>query len=231
MAAGRPADRSVPKRFLGWVAAAVIWLVALELLLYGLWPRIDDNDPPPTIEQQLSLAAAILLFALPHLVALLGYRGRPALFKVAGAIGIALTIAAGVSFFLMILSVPLLLIPSIVYLSRSTRIGGATRISTKRLVGVALLLVVAAVGVLFLTRDPRCTIIIERQGEAVYDEPARCDPNGTATLGPRVTEWSGSSDAIAWHESLISLLLSGSVVVLCLWGAGRETRSLEEMSR
>lgn len=193
-----------------WLAVAV----ALEIALYRLWPVIDDNDPPPTIEQQLALAAAVVLLTLPHLIAWFGRRRRW-LLQVAGSLGIALTVVSVLGFSLIFFTIPLLGIPSVVYLVRGSS-APAPEVGLGGLTTAVIALAIGSAAAFFLTEDPRCSITIRRDGELVQQSPATCDPYNTGRLGPEVVQWSGSSDTIAWHESLISLALSGTAIGLCV---------------
>jgi len=197
---------------------AAIWagvLILAEVALYRFWPLIDDNDAPPTAEQQLALAAAILLLSFPHLVAYLSRRHRPWLLRVGGSTGILLTLVSVMGFSLIFVTIPLVLIPSVIYLVRG-RSPVQPVTGTTGLFGIVSLLTLAAVGAFFLTEDPRCSILVRRDGGVVHTEPAVCDPNNSGRLGGNVVGWSGSSDTIALHESLSSLALTGTAIALCL---------------
>lgn len=198
----------------------LVGLLLIEQALFRLWPLVDDNDAPPGLELQLGVAAPILLLLLPHIVAFLG-RTRRWLLPVAGSLGIVVTILSLAGFTLIFFTVPLLLVPSIVYLMRGA---GAPRSipSTASLVVALALLSVAAAGVLFLTEDPRCTILVRRGGELVYEVPDTCDPSSSGRLGPEIIEWSATSDTIALHESALSLLLSGAAIALCARSRAKE---------
>jgi hypothetical protein len=195
-----------------------IWagvLILGEVALYGLWPLIDDNDAAPSAEQQLAFAAAMLLLCFPHLLAYLARRDRPWLLRVGGSAGILLTLASVMGFSLIFVTIPLVFIPSVIYLMRG-RSSAQPVIGTAGLFVIVALLTLAAVGAFFLTEDPRCSILVRRDGGLVYTEPAVCDPNNSGRLGGNVVGWSGSSDTIALHESLSSLALTGSAIALCL---------------
>ena len=188
-------------------------IVIFELALYRLWPLIDDNDPPPTIEQQLAMAAAVVLLTLPHSLAWLG-RSRRWLLSVAGSLGIVLTVVSVLGFSLIFFTIPLVLVPSIVYLMRGS--GDGSRAGTAGLTAAVIALAIGASAAFFLTEDPRCSITVRRDGKLVQETPSPCDPYNSGRLGPEVVEWSGTSDAIAWHESLLSLGLSGLALALCV---------------
>lgn len=188
----------------------------VEIVLAQVWPSIDDNDPPPGVEQQLAAVAVATLAALPHVVAFLGFRGRPWLLKAAGVICIAFTLVSGISFFLLAAAIPLFLIPGVVYLVVKRPALYEQGISTGFILVLAIIFGVAAAGSFLLTQDPRCTIEVRRAGEVVYETPQQCDAFSTGRLGPEVISWSGSSDSIAWHESLLSMMLSGALILVSL---------------
>ena len=206
-------------RIIRRLGIAVTLVMSLEVALYLLWSRIDDNDPPPTLEQQLAVAAGVLLFVLPHLIAVGGFRGRPSLLRVAGFVGILLTCLSFLGHSTILVTIPFVLIPSVVYLVLGQRKPDERpRVGALWLTLASILLVSGAGWSLFLTEDPRCTILVRRAGQLVYEEPATCDPTNSGVLGPPVVEWSGTSDTIAWHEALLSVLLSGATLTMCLWG-------------
>ncbi len=216
-------------RVLKWMSLAAGTLVALEIGLYQLWPHLDDNDPPPTLEQQLSIAAGLMVLILPHAIAATGYRGRPWLLKVAGAVALALAMSSFISFATLILAVPLLLIPAIVYLLSSKRSSLRPRVPTPVILILAVAGALAAVASMFLTKDPRCTILVRRGDDLVYEEPARCDPSHSGRLGPQVVGWSGASDTYALHESSLSLLLSVTTLAMCLWAGAPHSPTREAL--
>lgn len=207
----------MPRRALKWILLSAGALVTLELAIYQLWPRLDDNDPVPTLEQQLAVAAGLMVLILPHAIAAMGYRGRPWLLKVAGGVALALVLSSFISFATLILAVPLLLVPGVVYLLSSKKTSLRSRVPTPLVLVFAVAGAVGAVASLFLTEDPRCTVVIRRGGELVYEEPARCDPSHSGRLGPEVVGWSGASDTYALHETSLSLLLSLATIGMCLW--------------
>jgi hypothetical protein len=97
------------KRIFVWVTTAVTAAMVLEFALRSVWPLLDDNDPAPSIEQQSAVVAALLLVALPHLVAVLGRRRNARLLKIAAAIGFTLTVVSVVDLFLLTIAVPTVL--------------------------------------------------------------------------------------------------------------------------
>lgn len=200
-----------------WLAFLVI-AVLVGALLYELWPLIDDNDPPPSLESLLAVAAALLLLTLPHTIAWLGRRARW-LLRVAGILGITITLLSVVGFTVIIITIPLVGIPSVIYLKR----GASAPDRPARVAGLTMAVIALAIGAtasFFLTEDPRCSITVRQDGELVHSTPPTCDVSGSSsssgTLGPEVVEWSGTSDTIAWHESLLSLALSGISIALCV---------------
>ena len=201
----------------GWTLVAVAALITVEVALRVLWPALDDNDPVPGVEAQLAVAAAAALVILPHVIGLLT-TGRRWLYKVAGAVGIALTLGATIDPILLVVAVPVWLIPSIAYLLASRETEGTSRVPPGALVLGSIVLTAGAVVSLFITQEPRCTMLIRHNGNEVYVGQHPCYPSSSGVLGPEVVQWSGSSDTYAWHESLLSLLCSGGVVALCLRG-------------
>lgn len=205
-----------------WVVAGILVATA-ELALYRLWPLIDDNDPPPSLEQQLALAAALTVLVLPHVIAWLGRRERPWLLTVAGGLGVLLTLVSIMGFTLILFTIPFLLVPSVVYLMRGKPSASPPPGAAVLFLFTALLCALA-VGSLFLTEDPRCSIVVRREGKLVHEKPRTCDPYNSGRLGADIVSWSGSSDTIALHESLLSLALSGAVIVVCIRSTHSETR-------
>ncbi|HEY7874486.1 MAG TPA: hypothetical protein VIG64_05115, partial [Actinomycetota bacterium] len=203
--------------------SAVVGVVALEVALRVAWPMVDDNDPVPGLEQQAAVVAVVTLALLPHLIALLARR-RPRLLKAAGTVGIGLTLASiWMAFFYMafalIFIAPLLwLLPSIFYLVASRKAGGEARLSMPVLVLGMLPLIVGASLSLLLTDDPRCTLVVRRGGDLVHQQQDPCYPSSSGRLGVDVVSWSGTDDAIALHESLLSLLSSFGIIALAVAG-------------
>ncbi|MGH2807703.1 MAG: hypothetical protein ACRDKT_10560 [Actinomycetota bacterium] len=150
-----------------------------EVLLYLLWSGIDDNTPFPSLEIQLGFVAGVSIFFMPHVLARLARHDRPSLYLAAGTLGILLTIGSTISPVLLIGTVPLVLIPSSVYLARyrrRPRPRAWTAAATPLLVAIGIAVVMA----LFLSSsDQRC-----------YE---------------RANESGCSSDVIAVYESLGSL--------------------------
>ncbi|MGI8775550.1 MAG: hypothetical protein ACR2KQ_11195 [Actinomycetota bacterium] len=147
-----------------WILLGVGLVLLLQLLLSQAWPRIDDNDPPPRFEQQLGVAAAVIAFALPHVVAAIARRRNRRFFTLAGLMAVLLTLTSVISPFTMILSIPLFLIPGAVYLDKGLRATDEGPAPTGALTGICLVLTFGAIGAFFLTQDPRCTILVERDG-------------------------------------------------------------------
>jgi hypothetical protein len=77
----------MPGRIVKRAAVVAAVSAALEVVLRVAWPLIDDNDPVPTLENQLAVLAALCLLELPHALAVLGYRGRPVLLSLALSVG------------------------------------------------------------------------------------------------------------------------------------------------
>lgn len=183
-------------------------VLGVELLLHLSWSSIDDHDPFPSIEQQLALTAAIVVFLLPHILAFMARYERPTLLLPAGLMGVLLTVVSSISV-IVLFAIPTVLIPSILYLVK-WGIGWHRPIPAK--VGHLLLMIpasIVAVFVLFATEDPRCHAAVERAGKRVY-VPLQED---AASL-PNRLEVSCTSDAIALHESGASLTLSGLIIAL-----------------
>ena len=211
------------------ILIVVAGIVAAEVAFRLLWPSLDDNDPVPGIESQLAVVAAIGLVVLPHVIGLLTRRRRW-LYKVAGAVGIVLTLGSAIDPILLVIAVPVWLIPSIAYLLASREPEGTPRVPLVALVLGSIALTVGAVLSLFLTDDPRCTIVTEQDGKAVYEAQHPCNPSDSGRLGLDVIEWSGTDDTFALHESILSLVLTGGVVVLC-WVGGAPREPLEGDTR
>ncbi|MDQ3914845.1 MAG: hypothetical protein M3323_05860 [Actinomycetota bacterium] len=209
-----------------WLAAGAVALVGLEIALQMLWPYVDDNDPVPTLENQLALLAALVLLALPHAIAVLGYRGRPALLKVAGAVALLLGIATLLPITTAAVGIPLLLVPSFFYFVASRGAGAGGRVATPVLVVVAGFCALGAAAAFFVTQDPRCEVTVREPGGSTSVEAQTCDLTGSSgRLGVREISWSGTSDVIAFHESLPSLALSLGAFAFCAWGsAARDGR-------
>ncbi len=211
---------TVRGRALWRTAVALGALVAAEIGLQLLWPYVDDNDPAPTLEQQLAVVAALSLLALPHAIAVLGYRGRPALLKVAGVVALLLGVVTLPTITLAFVGIPLLLLPAFFYLVASRDSGPGGRLPTPVLALVAGLCALGAAAAFFLTDDPRCSVTVGEAGGATSLEEQACDATGSSgRLGVREIAWSGTSDVIAFHESLPSLALSLGAVALCAWAA------------
>ena len=209
------------------VVVAALLVGVGELALYALWPLVDDSDPPPAVDQQLALAAVLFLLALPHVLARLAYRDRPWLFQIAGGLGIVLTLVSVLGFSIIFVTIPLVLIPSILYLARHPS-SAHPAIGTGPLFGIVVVLCLGAVGAFFLTQDPRCSITMRRDGRLVRTEPPVCNAasSGTETVGAEVVERSASSDSVALHESLLSLALSGTALALCVHARARGSDEL-----
>jgi hypothetical protein len=139
----------------------------------------------------------------------------------AGALGLALTVAAAIDFFLIVVAVPLWLVPSIAYLVTSRSSVETPRVAVTGLVVGSLVLTIGSVLSFFLTHDPRCTLLVRSEGRIVYQEQHPCDPSNSGRLGTEVIAWQGSDDTIAWHESTLSLLLSAGVIALALTSGTR----------
>lgn len=110
----------VSRRWWLWASVGVIALVPIQIGFRRIWPSIDDSDPPPGFELQLAAIAVLALAALPHVVAVLGYRGRPWLLRIASTLAFVYTMISVVSPFLLLAAVPLFLIPGVVYPVYST---------------------------------------------------------------------------------------------------------------
>ena len=177
------------------------------------------------MDDELAVAAGLMFFVVPHALAALSLRGRPWLLKVAGIVGLALAATSVMSPISMIMALPVLVVPSVFYLTRtpkSHRGHFRQRIPTIALAVVSVALMLGAVWVLvFLTKDPRCTLLVRRDGEVVRVDQQPCDPSNSGSLGPEVIEWSGASDTIALHESALALALSAVVMTLCALSAAR----------
>ncbi|HEV2755765.1 MAG TPA: hypothetical protein VG318_08320 [Actinomycetota bacterium] len=212
-------------RILKRAAIVVAAVVAFEIALRLLWPRIDGNDPFPTLEQQLAVLAALALLALPHVIAILGYRGKPWLLKVAGVVALALGVAATATFTLGFLGIPLLLLPAFFYFVASSGGGEGGRVPTLLLALVATICAGGAVLSLALTDDERCYGEVV-DGRTLTYAPEGCfagdlQVSGDPILRPQGVEWSTVTDAIVFHESLPSLALSAAAIAFCAWGSRR----------
>jgi hypothetical protein len=206
---------------LGGVGAVVVF----ELLLIRVWPSLHDNDSAPNLEEQLAVVAALAVLALPHVIAVLGYRGRPWLLKVAGVVALTLGLAAAMTGTLGLLGIPLLVVPSLFYFVASARASGRGRVPTVVLALVAALCAGGAVVSLFGTAEEGCAVRIDRGGASTF---VSCDLVGDARIsGDPVLfhageiETSTIGDAVVFHESLPSLGLSAVAVAFCLWGSRR----------
>lgn len=205
------------------VAMGIAVVVTGELVLYLVWPFLDDNDAPPTAEHQLATAAALLLLGLPHAIAWWGRR-YPHLLTVAGAWGIVLTLISVMGHSVIFFTVPFVLIPSVFYLARGlTRRPRVTTVAGT--ISVVTVLALGAAAALFMTEDPRCSISIRRGTEIVHTQPTVCDETNSGRMGGRVVGGSSSSDTVALHESLLSLSLSGLALAWCVW-TGRQAPTL-----
>lgn len=207
----RAALGSVGRRRL---SIGVVIVMTGEIALYLLWPLLDDNDAPPTAEHQLAIAAALLLFALPHVIAWLG-RGYPHLLTVAGAFGILLTVMSVMGHSLIFFTLPFVLIPSVFYLARGLSRRPPAAI-VARSITVVTVLGFGAAAAFFLTQDPRCSTSVRRNGEIVHTQPKTCDAGTSGRTGGTVIGRSATSDTIALHESLLSLSLSSLAVAWCM---------------
>lgn len=209
------------------VAIAVV--VTGEIVLYLVWPLLDDNDAPPTTEHQLAILAAVLLLGLPHLIAWFG-RHYPHLLTVAGAWGILLTVLSVMGHSVIFFTVPFVLAPSVLYLARGLTRGGRVR-SVLGTLGVVAVLSVGAAAALFLTEDPRCSVSIRRGGKIVHTQPSVCDDTNSGRTGGNVVGGSSSSDQVVLHESLLSISLSSLALGWCAWtrkGASTSTSTRSE---
>lgn len=203
-----------------WVVAGAAAVVAFELALQELWPRIDSDDPAPTLENQLAVVAALALLALPHLIAVLGYRGRPALLRVAGVVALLLGIATLVPVTTAIVGIPLLLVPSFFYFVASRGAGESGRVPTAVLAVVAGVCALAGAAAFFITEDPRCEATRRDPGGGVSVSRFACGPDeGTAVLGVADLSYSSTSDVVTFRESLPSLALSLGALAFCAWGS------------
>jgi hypothetical protein len=202
------------------IAIGVVLAAALEGCLYLSWVHIDDNDAFPSLEIQLNFIAGIAIFFMPHTLAALARRGRPSLYLAAGLIGVILTVASVLSPVLLILTLPLVLIPSCVYLLR-------TKLSTKprapELITNLLMLLLAIASVwalLFMsTNDTRCYYRARfKDGHEIYREFHGSSAEGSVAIRYRpraIEEESGcSSDVTTVAESTISLMLHGTMLLL-----------------
>ncbi len=212
-------------RYSRWAAGTVAVVAVFELVLHLLWPLVDDNDPVPGVEQQLALAAAVGLGALPHVVAAIGRRRNRRLLAVAGSLGVLLTLASALSVVLLVVTIPLLLVPSVFFFVASFD-GARPRLPTAVLMLASLALATGAAASFFLTEDPRCTRLIRRDGGEAYENATPCDSSASGLLGGREIGWSGTSDTVALHESSLSLTLSAAVVALCAWGGRPAARAV-----
>ncbi len=226
-------DKSQTRMRIAWVVA----LAALaETVLYFSWSHIDDNDRFPSIEIQLAVVAGVAIFFMPHTLAALARNERPSLYLPAGLIGILLTVASMMSPVLLILTVPLVLVPSGVYLAR-TRFTPRPTVSEALTAPVLVAIAIASVWSLFLRGDDyRCYYRAKlRDGTEVYREvqgsSSSFGSSGQLSLGPPrknvVLEESGcSSDVTTYVESGLSLSLHAFLLLLARqMGESRELNS------
>lgn len=207
-------------RTVKWIAAGALAVVAFEIALRVLWPRIDDNDSFPTLEQQLAVLAALALLALPHVIAVLGYRGRPALLRVAGVVALLLGIATLLPVTTALVGIPLLLVPSFFYFVASRGAGRSRRVPTAVLAAVAGVCALAGAAAFFATEDPRCEMTRKAPGGGVSVSQVLCAPDdGMAVLGVDDVSYSFTSDVVTFRESLASLALSLGALAFCAWGS------------
>ena len=201
-------------------AAAAAVVAALEVVLLVAWPLIDDNDRVPTLENQLAVLAALCLLALPHALAVLGYRGRPVLLKVAAVVALALGILTLLPVTTAVIGIPLLLVPSFFYFVAAKGAGAGGRISTPVLAVAATLCALGGTAAFFVTEDARCEVERREPGGATTFTPVTCDlADGWGTLGVGDVSYSGTSDVVTFHESLPSLALSIGAFAFCAWGS------------
>ena len=208
-----------------WGAVALATLVAFELLLHWVWPYVDDNDPVPRLEKQIAVLAALSLLALPHAIAVLGYRGRPALLKVAGTVALLLGLVSLLPVTLAIVGIPLLLLPSFFYFVAARNSGRGGRVPTPVLAVAAASCALAAAAAFFFTEDPRCEVGRRAAGGGVTFTELTCESTEWGGgLGVRDISYSGTSDVVAFHESVPSLALSLGALAFCAWGSAGTRR-------
>jgi len=183
------------------LVAAVV-LVSAEAVLYLSWPHIDDSDPFPSPEIQLGFIATISIFLIPHVLAFLARRDRPSLYLAAGLLGVLVTLATTFSI-VMFAAIPLVLIPSCVYLARYHR-SPRPRAPVAVTVPLIVVLGVGSVVALFLSNsDQRCYEVRRlRDGTLDYDSVTESE-----AMYATVNEIGGgcSSDVFAYYETLTSL--------------------------
>ena len=213
-----------------WAALVVAALAALEIGLRLLWPGGVDPDRFPTLEERLAVMAAVALVALPHVIAGLGWRGRPWLLKVAGVVALTLWLASTVDETLRLAGIPILLVPAVVYFAVSARKDGRGRVPTPLLALAAALCAAGAAVSLFVTSDLTCYAEAGQGGVLTYggdDCYVGSSPfvSGDPVLNPdNRIEAAPVTERIVFHESLPSLGLSAAAVTFCLWGSPRASR-------
>lgn len=190
-----------------------------EVALQWIWPYVDDNDPVPHLEKQIAVLAALSLLALPHAIAVVAYRGRPALLKVAGTVALLLGLLTLLPITLAIVGIPLLLVPSFFYFVAARHSGQGGRVPTPVLALVATACALAAAGAFFFTEDPRCERRTRQPDGGVTTFELLCDSQGTGLLDVGDVSWSASSDVVTFRESVPSLALSLGALAFCLWGS------------
>ncbi|HYI45187.1 MAG TPA: hypothetical protein VE174_06980 [Actinomycetota bacterium] len=202
-----------------WMVVAVGSVALLEGLLYLSWSHIDGNDPFPSLEIQVAFVSGVGLFFMPHTLAAIARRGRPSLYPAAGTIGILLTLASALSPVLLIMTLPLVLIPSCVYLARTRFKPHATGILATPL--LVLIAIASVWSLLFLsTNDGRCYYYVKfRNGTEIYRRfHGDSGEVGSMELPYRrravEEETSCSSDVTTAVESSLSLGLHGLMLVL-----------------
>ena len=190
---------------------AAFAIIVAESTLRFAWPRIDDNDPLPGFELQLGIVAVLMAFALPHLVAFSARGDRLELLLPAGLIGLVMTFFSSISFFLLVITVPLVLLPSLVYLVTWGIGAGRPTMANPGLVPMMVLMGTGALLVLMAAQDARCMIATEAEGGGLNYRSVDVSV-AEGRLSNEIVSAGCSSDVIAFHESLISLALSGLVI-------------------
>jgi hypothetical protein len=209
------------KEFMWAARVSLVFLTAAsgELLLYLAWHHIDDNDPFPSFEIQLAVVASISIFLMPHTLGALARNRRPTLYLPAGIIGVLLTVASTMSPVLLIFTVPLVLVPSGVYLAR-TRFSPPPRMGPELTAAVLVALAIGSVWALFLRNDDsRCYYRARlRNGREIHrvvrGNPEQLSLNAPSRQGTVVEESGCSSDITTYNESLLSLGLHASLLLL-----------------
>jgi hypothetical protein len=213
--------QSKRKDFIWAARVSLLFLTAAvgELLLYLAWPHIDDNDPFPTFEIQLAVVASISIFLIPHTLGALARNERPTIYLPAGIIGILLTVVSTMSPVLLVFTIPLVLVPSCVYLARS-RFAPPPRIGPAVATPVLVALAVGSVWALFLRGDDSRCYYQARLGNGreihrvVHGNPDQLSISPPSRPGAVIESSGCTSDVTTANESLLSLGLHAFLLVL-----------------